>query len=154
MPGDAPWAHLPAVPAAPDPSPSTPPGPPSPPAPQPNLLTTTLPGGLVCWQLFKRWPAERLEEIGGGRRTYVQAGPPPAEEAAARLARALQAVEGFPPEVQGEQKYCAGRSAGDLEGWVGWAGWGAAAGGPGTALPGSRAPLHARGPHAVPALQS
>lgn len=38
---------------------------------RPSLLTTTLSGdmeGKMCWQAFAPWPADRLAEIGGGRK--------------------------------------------------------------------------------------
>lgn len=76
---------------------------------QPSCLTHTIgeDGAMLTWQAFSPWPADRLEEIGGGRRAYM------ADEAGAtelgaqqqqqqaeergrqRLARALEAFEGY-----------------------------------------------------------
>ncbi|PRW33218.1 putative plastid-lipid-associated chloroplastic isoform X2 [Chlorella sorokiniana] len=81
------------------------------------VMTATLRDGQVAWQAFQPWPVERLAEIGGGRREYVQdtGAPAAAEQQAAagkssgssdwraagaeRLQRALASVEGYPDVV-------------------------------------------------------
>ncbi|KAL4447957.1 hypothetical protein ABPG75_005176 [Micractinium tetrahymenae] len=81
---------------------------------QPSCLTHTIgeDGGMLSWQAFAPWPADRLDEIGGGRRAYTAdaagAGQPGAREqqqAAAllgrqRLERALTAFEGYDPRLR------------------------------------------------------
>lgn len=92
------------------------------------VMAATLRDGQVAWQAFQPWPADRLAEIGGGRRAYVQeAGAQGAAGAAEngtqapengtqaggggsdwraagveRLQRAVAAVEGYPAVVMGE----------------------------------------------------
>lgn len=104
------------------------------------VMTATLRDGQVAWQAFQPWPADRLAEIGGGRREYVQdtasgaagadgsgaAGQQAAANGsgggdwraagAERLRRALASVEGYPDVVVGEARggdvtYLEGRDA-------------------------------------------
>ena len=88
-------------------------------------MAATLRDGQVAWQAFQPWPAERLTEIGGGRRAHVQETGPDAAQAggsaaaeqqaangggggdwraagAERLRRAAAAVDGYPAVVVGE----------------------------------------------------
>ncbi len=94
------------------------------------VMAATLRDRQVAWQAFQPWPAERLAEIGGGRRAYVQeAGPDATAQAggsaaaeqqaasgggggdwraavAERLRRAAAAVDGYPAVVVGEMGCC------------------------------------------------
>lgn len=80
---------------------------------QASIVVTTLGNGMLAWQAFAPWPAERLHEIGGGRRAYIHdsgskasdaegRSPPPSPSSlgAQRLARALAALDSFPEEVK------------------------------------------------------
>ena len=62
----------------------------------------------ACWQGFAPWPAERLDEIGGGRAAYIADGVTRREQGEARRRRALEAFGSWCPQVDG----C---------GWAAWA---------------------------------
>ncbi|KAL4449444.1 hypothetical protein ABPG77_007088 [Micractinium sp. CCAP 211/92] len=77
------------------------------------VMVTALQGGLLCWQIFFPWPADKLELIGGRRQAYIQenddgsaagradaGGLPPAELGGERLRRCLDAIQEWPAHVR------------------------------------------------------
>lgn len=78
-----------------------------------GVMVTSLQNDLICWQAFYPWPADKLDLIGGSRRSYIQendgngaAGQDgwseqsAAERGAERLRRCLDAFADWPPHVR------------------------------------------------------
>ncbi|KAI7839966.1 hypothetical protein COHA_006287 [Chlorella ohadii] len=64
-----------------------------------TVLAFSLNGGMLAWQAYAAWPAERLNEIGGSTAYYAQDFLAKKEQGEARRKRALEVFSGWCPQV-------------------------------------------------------